>query len=151
MEIAFRKVTPADLPRVAEIENLCFSKPWSEAMLLDELCLPEGTFLAAECEGELIGYISARDYLGDCYIGNLAVHPAYRRQGVGERLLNEMIGALRQNGALFVSLEVRKSNASARALYEKAGFRVMGERRDYYSAPREDAAIYTLFFDDGEA
>ena len=148
MEYRIRDVKETDLPRIAEIEILCFSKPWTEAMLLDELLLPEGSFLAAADENDcVIGYISARNYLGDCYIGNLAVHPGYRRFGIGERLLQKMIERSRADGGLFVSLEVRVSNLPARALYEKRGFRFMGERKNYYSAPVENAAIYTLFFE----
>ena len=73
-----------------------------------------------------------------------------RGRGVGSALLQRLIDKARMSGCAFISLEVRVSNGPARSLYEAFGFHKLGERADYYANPRENALIYTLFFDTAE-
>ena len=72
---------------------------------------------------------------------NVAVHPDYRRRGIGERLITELISQLKGMGNECLTLEVRASNHGAIALYEKLGFTEVGRRKNYYRNPREDALI----------
>ena len=75
----------------------------------------------------------------ELHINSLAVDPAWRRRGLARRLLVSVLGDAVASGAQSATLEVRRSNEAARALYEGLGFKVDGVRRDYYQHPREDA------------
>ena len=133
------------LPAAAELERDCFSCPATEEqlsrMLADKSCV-----LLCVTEGEtLLGTADFRYVLDEGYIGNIAVREDRRRSGIGTALVEAM---LREAWALelaFLTLEVRKSNLPARKLYEKCGFSVVGERRNYYERPREDAVLMTAY------
>ena len=135
----------SDLPAVAELERICFSDPWSENLLREELEQSYSLFLTAFMGDEVAGYIGAQ-HLGDCaYICNVAVSPAFRRQHIGYALMDAQIGLARLAGMNEVTLEVRTSNEAARALYEKIGFVHLGTRPGFYSNPKEDAEIYSFY------
>lgn len=139
MEI--RIMTAREVPRVAELEKLCFSQPWSEKSVAGELENPLSLWLVA-MEGErLAGYVGSQTVMDETDMMNLAVAPQYRRQGVGEALVNALAASLKDLGSRCLTLEVRDSNEAARALYGKLGFREIGRRRGYYRDPREDALI----------
>lgn len=131
------------LAALAEIEKACFHTPWSEAMLREEL--DKGIFLVAERDGQAIGYVGCQTVLDEGYITNVAVSPDCRRQGVGRALIEELAQRARAQGLSFVTLEARASNAPAIALYEGAGFVRVGVRKNFYTAPSEDAVLMTLF------
>ena len=139
MEI--RKMTAAEVPQVAELEKLCFSLPWSEKSVAGELDNPLSVWLVA-MEGEsLAGYVGSQTVMDETDMMNLAVAPRFRRQGVGEALVNALEASLKDLGSRCLTLEVRDSNVAARALYAKLGFAEIGRRRGYYRDPREDALI----------
>ena len=77
---------------------------------------------------------------------NIAVHPDYRRRGMGESLVNALVEELKDRGSRCLTLEVRSSNAPARSLYEKMGFVQIGLRKNYYRNPKEDACILRKTF-----
>ena len=131
------------LAALAEIEKACFHAPWSEAMLREEL--DKGIFLVAERDGQAIGYVGCQTVLDEGYITNVAVSPDCRRQGVGRALIAELAQRARAQGLSFVTLEARASNVPAIALYEGAGFVRVGVRKNFYTAPTEDAVLMTLF------
>lgn len=132
------------IARIAEIERECFSLPWTEKTLRAQLDKERCVFLAA-CEGEtVLGYVGLSHVLDEGYISNVAVAPAYRRQGVAGALVAELIRRARALRLAFLTLEVREGNAPAVALYAKHGFRVVGRRKNYYEKPREDALLMTL-------
>jgi ribosomal-protein-alanine N-acetyltransferase len=120
-----------------------FSDPWSTQDFRD--CVSFALFLIAE-EGEerVAGYVVALEAADEGEILNLAVAPAGRRRGLGRALVEEMLGALRLRGVRQVYLEVRESNASARALYASRGFTEVGRRKAYYRRPVEDAIVLRL-------
>ena len=128
---------------LAEIERACFHAPWSEAMLREEL--DKSIFLVAERDGQAIGYVGCQTVLDEGYITNVAVSPDCRRQGIGRALIEELAQRARAQGLSFVTLEARASNAPAIALYEGAGFVHVGVRKNFYTAPSEDAVLMTLF------
>ena len=142
-------IVPMDrshLKGVAELERLCFSTPWNEAMLEEELYNDTASFLVAEGPGgTVVGYAGLHVILDEGYIDNVAVRPDQRRQGIADRLL-DVFCRFGQEHLAFLTLEVRPSNTAAVALYEKHGFREAGRRRDYYDAPREDALLLTKEF-----
>lgn len=131
------------LDTLAEIEKACFHAPWSADMLREEL--GKGIFLVAEQDGAVAGYVGCQTVLDEGYITNVAVSPACRRQGIGRALVGALASHARGQGLSFVTLEVRASNAPALALYEGAGFRRVGVRKNFYTAPAEDAVLMTLF------
>ena len=131
------------LAALAEIEKACFHAPWSANMLREEL--GKGIFLVAEQDGAAVGYVGCQTVLDEGYITNVAVSPACRRQGIGRALVRALVSHARSQGLTFVTLEARASNAPAIALYEGAGFRRVGVRRNFYTAPTEDAVLMTLY------
>ena len=139
MEI--RKMTAREVPRVAELEKNCFSQPWSEKSVAGELDNPLALWLVAMEGDRLAGYVGSQTVMDETDMMNLAVGSEFRRQGVGEALVNALTASLKELGSRCLTLEVRDSNEAARALYGKLGFREIGRRRGYYRDPREDALI----------
>lgn len=134
-------MTDAHVKAVAELEKLCFSDPWSENSVASEVKNELSLWLVAVEEGRVAGYIGSQTVCGETDMMNLGVHPDYRRRGYGERLILALMEELRQRDSHALTLEVRASNAPARALYEKLGFSQIGLRKNYYRNPREDACI----------
>lgn len=140
-------MTADHLDQVAEIEQICFSDPWSRRMLSEHLeneCA--ATLVALSENGTVLGYAGLLVVLDEGYITNVAVRPEYRRQGIAGELLRVFHRFAEGNKMAFLTLEVRDSNASARALYTKHGFKEVGVRKNYYDHPKEDAIIMTLEF-----
>ena len=126
---------------IAQIEKLCFSDPWSENSIAYELTGRLSYWLVALDGGEVVGYIGSQSVLGESDMMNVAVHPDYRRRGIGRELVTELINALKEKGVYSLALEVRASNAPAIALYEQMGFAQVGVRPNYYRSPKENALI----------
>ncbi len=126
---------------VAEMEKLCFSDPWSINSITAELNNALSLWIVALDGEKLVGYVGSQSVLGWSDMMNLAVLPEYRRQGVGESLVTELIKKLQEKKNSCLTLEVRASNAPAIALYEKMGFAQVGKRPNYYHNPKEDALI----------
>ena len=143
MNDLIRDAREGDLPRLAEIERECFSVPWTVDMLRSQLSPGQHVFLVAEKDGEAAGYIGLAYVLDEGYISNVAVAPSFRRRGIGDALLDGMEARGRALSLAFLTLEVRESNAPARALYAKHGYRDVGRRKNYYEKPREDAILMT--------
>lgn len=126
-----------------QIEKLCFPDPWPESFFVSELNNPGCIYLAAISGGELIGYAGLQYVLDEGYINNVAVHPDYRRMGIGSGLLRELEKKALELKLSFLTLEVRSGNSAAIALYERLGFVPVGRRKNYYERPREDALLMT--------
>jgi ribosomal-protein-alanine N-acetyltransferase len=133
----------AHVPEVAAIEQACFSDPWSEASFRQALENP-GVFFRVATEGAggpVVGYVVAWFAGGEGEIANVAVAPTARGRGIGGQLLDAAIAAAVDRGAEALYLDVRESNARARALYDSRGFVEVGRRRRYYRRPAEDAIV----------
>ena len=126
---------------IAQLERECFSDPWSERSIASELNNKLSLWVVALDADRLVGYIGSQSVLGWADMMNLAVAPAYRRKGIGESLVRELIRCLRAQEVTCLTLEVRVSNSSAIALYDKLGFVEVGRRPGYYHNPKEDALI----------
>jgi len=137
--LTIRPLGYADLPQVIAIERRAFPTAWSLGMFVLELSKPSGICLAAIREGKLVGYLICARYADVWHLMNIAVDPAVRGQGVGTALLEQMVARAGEDAAY--TLEVRPSNATAIALYERFGFRSAGTRRRYYHDTGEDAVI----------
>lgn len=143
------QIVPMDrshLPQIAALERVCFSSPWSEDLLAQMLYKETASYLVAQGEdGTVLGYAGLDVVLDEGYIDNIAVQPEYRRQGIASALLDTFEHFGKAHLA-FLTLEVRASNTSAIALYQKHGFSQAGLRKNYYAAPKEDALLMTKFF-----
>ena len=136
-------LTEKHLREAAEIENLCFSEPWSEEALL-YMCSAPTTHAVAVIEkesGRLAAYGGCEYVLDEANIVNVATHPDFRRRGCAEALIGKVEEFLSEHGVAEVYLEVRVSNTPARTLSEKLGFGAVGLRKNYYRFPTEDAVI----------
>jgi len=136
-----RELAYPDLPAVLAIERRSFPSPWSMAMFVLELSKPEGISLAAERKGQLVGYLICARYDTIYHVMNVAVAPEWRRLGVASSLLRDLYRRAEPSDGARFTLEVRRSNAGAIALYEREGFRIAGLRRRYYQDNGEDAYI----------
>lgn len=141
------------LDDLAELERICFSRPWSRAMLSEELDNQCAAFLVAEdaLTGRVAGYAGLLVAADEGYITNVAVHPDFRRRGVAAQLVQVFCDFARGNHLAFLTLEVRPTNTAAIALYHGFGFTEAGRRKNYYDLPKEDALILTRYFTDEEA
>lgn len=129
------------IAQVAELEKICFADPWSEKSIASELENPLSYWLVALEGSTVAGYAGSQTVLGETDMMNVAVRPECRRQGVAEALIAALIAGLKKRESHCLTLEVRDSNAPARALYEKLGFLEVGRRKNYYRNPGEDALI----------
>lgn len=139
------KMTSGQLDDVYIIETECFSHPWSKQSLEEELNNETSLFLVAKEENEVIGYIGMSIVIDEGYIFNVAVREKYRNKGVATALINELVTYGKKNNFSFITLEVRESNLPAISLYSKFGFIKAGERKDYYSNPKENAILLTKY------
>jgi ribosomal-protein-alanine N-acetyltransferase len=130
----------SDLPSVMEIDALCIPRPWSEAVWRGELESRYSLYLVLEAGGEIFGQIGVRRVSDELHITTLAVRPERRRRGHARTLMRAALAAFPEARKAY--LEVRPSNAAARALYESWGFATTGLRRRYYGD--EDALLMTL-------
>ncbi|MBQ8638388.1 MAG: ribosomal protein S18-alanine N-acetyltransferase [Lachnospiraceae bacterium] len=137
-------MTDEDIPAVAELEQVCFSEPWSQKSLKESLGNTNYRMLTAKMDGKTIGYVSTYLVADELNIANLAVDPAYRRMGIGWALLLSTIHLAKQNRLSTIYLEVRVSNQAAIALYEKAEFERCGIRKNFYDNPKEDGMMMRL-------
>ena len=131
----------AHVSQVAQLEKLCFSAPWSENSISSELTNPLSCWLVALDGDRVAGYVGSQTVLDESDMMNIAVDPQYRRQGIAQALVEELVKCLARKESHCLTLEVRASNAGAIALYEKLGFVQVGLRKNYYRNPREDAMI----------
>ena len=144
MTIELRRLTIADLGDIERIERSAYPTPWSRSMFAGELAKPSSISLGAvdaDEEFALVGYLIISRYVDAWHVMNVAVDPPYRRGGVATTMLEELFRLTEGDGRRGYTLEVRVSNASAIALYERLGFHATGVRRGYYTDNREDALV----------
>lgn len=145
-----RPASSADLLPVERIERACFADPWNRDALWSEL---RADFirrpLVAERNGEVVGYLMAWSVADQLHILNIAVDPDDQRGGLGTVLLAAALDLARAEDRREITLEVRESNAPARAFYEHHGFEVVGRRPAYYADNGEDAIIMTRVLTSG--
>ena len=132
------------LDEVQRIEEASFTTPWPPNAYRSELMTNRlASYLVARIDDRIVAYGGLWLLVDEAHITTFAVHPAWRRQRLGERLLLAFLDLARDRRAREATLEVRLSNLAARRLYEKYGFRPVGLRPRYYSDNNEDALIMT--------
>lgn len=143
------RIVTADASHAAGIfalEQACFSHPWSRESIEEELCNPQAVIYAALENGVVIGYIGMQFVLDEGYVLNVAVEKAHRNRGIGSALIQTLVTHCKKENFAFLTLEVRAGNRTAQSLYGKFGFIKVGDRKNYYTQPAEDAVLMTLFF-----
>jgi len=141
MSELIRAATPADLPAILAIEQAApTAAHWTAEQY--QRRLEDGYLLVAESDGKVRGFLCARIAAGEWEIENVVVEDASRRGGIGESLMRALMQKWLESGGNAILLEVRESNAAARALYVKHGLSEVGRRRSYYRDPFEDAILY---------
>lgn len=155
--IRITRMNIPDIPDLVVIEQAGQVEPWSEAAFWEEVGIPHSLVLVArmiepppepERNGAAAGYTCLWIVAGEAQVLNLAVHPLYRGRGVGRALLLHGLEIAVRRGAEKAFLEVRKSNAAARKLYESVGFKNTGERPNFYRVNKEAAVLMELRLDD---
>ena len=128
-----RSALISDVPWIVQLDKECFSMPRNKIDYRDFFV-----------DSNLRGYIDIKTVIDEGYIGNIAVKPEYRRQGIADELISAVINKAKSEKLAFVTLEVRASNSAAIGLYLKHGFKEEGRIKNYYFDPREDALIMTV-------
>ena len=147
MDYRIIDTTQTQLEQIEKIEQQCFYRPWTMDQLRSQLSDERHVFLAAVAEnGAVLGYVGMMFVLDEGYISNVAVAPAYRRQGVADALISALMTRAEELNLAFVTLEVRAGNEPAKSLYAKHGFVPVGRRKNYYDLPKEDAILMTRFW-----
>jgi [ribosomal protein S18]-alanine N-acetyltransferase len=143
-------MTEHDLLEVVELEEKSGLSRWGWGAYYGELQSNNRNFMLvarpARTNNGILGYIVARHVAGELHINNVAVRDTARRRGIGITLMRSVVDEARAEGAKIAFLEVRSGNAGAQALYEKCGFRAIARRRNYYTAPLEDAIVMSMPF-----
>lgn len=141
-KIELEEMKKEDLEQVLEIEKLSFLTPWSRKSFESELEKNDlAKYVVAKVDGKVAGYGGIWIVLDEGHITNIAVHPDFRGQKIGERITRALLDIAEENNAGRVTLEVRTSNETARNLYRKLGFVESGVRKGYYADSGEDAII----------
>ncbi len=134
-----------DMDEVIAIEKQSFSDPWSKQNFLKELELTFSWAWVAKLDKKLVGYSCCWEIGDELQIANLAVHPDFRNQGIGKKILQEILNRACQKKLKQVTLEVRESNQFGLKLYYGFGFMEIGRRKKYYQKPTEDGLILAKF------
>jgi ribosomal-protein-alanine N-acetyltransferase len=130
------------LRAVLKIESQVYPRPWTLTLFLSELNLRSSRYyVAARVDGLLAGYAGLMFAGEEAHVTNIAVDPARHRQGIGTRLMVNLVRAAVAHGARHLTLEVRMSNAAAQAMYRRFRFETEGVRKNYYAESNEDALI----------
>lgn len=136
-----RAMTATDVDEVFDIEQESFSDPWSKEAFSKAISDQNNSYLVTLKDGILVGYCGYWGVVGEGYIYNVAVRDKYRGQGIGLRMLEELVAEAAGRGITSLTLEVRRSNEPAIQLYKKLGFIEAGVRKNFYTMPLEDAII----------
>ncbi len=143
--LRLEKFDESHLSALLLIEPTVNTAPWSERAFRNELNHDNGIFRVAIQDGEVVGYGGVWLVIDEAHITTVAVKPEVQRQGIGRRLVIELLSAARDQGMLCSTLEVRAGNDVAIRLYERLGFQQAAVRRKYYPDNQEDAVVMWLY------
>ena len=142
LEIEVTGMRRRHLPSVLRIEGKVYPRPWSAGLFLSELAQKNSrAYFVARHQGRVVGYAGVMILGDEGHVTNIAVDPAFHRHRIGMRLLLALVEAARDRGVKSMTLEVRRANAGAQAMYRKFGFETVGVRKGYYVETGEDAYI----------
>ena len=142
--LRFERLGEGHISAILEIERQVNTAPWSEKSFRNELTHPHGYFLVAIGDGKLVGYGGFWMVIDEAHITTVAVAPESQRQGVGRKLMLELLEQAKTKGMACSTLEVRAGNEPAIKLYEQLGYIIAARRKSYYPDNREDALVMWL-------
>lgn len=137
-------MTAADVDAVCAIEEATFARPWSRASIENELTNSCARYVVLRRSGETVGYAGMWLVIDEAHVTNVAIRKDLQGQGLGEKLMRALIQLAADSGMIWMTLEVRRSNAAAQGLYRKLGFVDVGWRKRYYEDNGEDALLMGL-------
>jgi ribosomal-protein-alanine N-acetyltransferase len=140
-------MTPLQLDAVMALETAAYAFPWSRGNFVDSIASGYAASVLYDGAGEILGYCVAMAGVDEMHLLNITVAPQAQHRGHALYMLDALVALCRARGAVQLWLEVRVSNARARAIYLRRGFVHVGVRKGYYPAPqgqREDAAVMSL-------
>ncbi len=143
-ELQIEAMQAGDVVEVAEIERICGLSYWGEQAYLEEFANENSLMLVAKLKNEVVGFLLARLIIPEGELLNIGVLPRHQNSGIGQLLLNQILREFKNRGVREVFLEVRQSNQRARGFYQKNNFMVIGDRKNFYTAPGEDGVSYKL-------
>jgi len=141
MNVTLRLMEEADLDQVLEVSSLSLKESWSKSSFLNELSNPLAKYMVSIVNDNIVGFAGIWIIVDEGHITNIAVHPDFRGQGIGEKLVLSLINQASSWSINSFTLEVRDSNIIAQNLYKKLSFIEEGRRKNYYSDNNEDAII----------
>lgn len=146
--IDVRDATALDLDAIAAIEASCFpAAPWPRETFADELLRPLARVLVASRRttgSRVLGFSCTWHVADEAHLLRIAIAPSLQRSGIGRELLARVIADARAAACAQLDLEVARGNTAAVAFYRAAGFVEIGERKQYYRAPPDDALVLRL-------
>ena len=141
-QVIFRPMNERDVPQVYQIERVSFPYPWFPNLFIRETKKPGFSFFQVmELNGKIIGYAGYWKIRNEAHLVDLAVHPDWRRRGLGSRLFRYITDQIKSKGMDLVTLEVRETNLVAQRFYEKFDFQKIAVRQAYYKDTGENAII----------
>ena len=144
MSVSFREMVPDDADVVAAVEAACFPVPWSRESFWREASNEHTCYRLAVADEQVVGFAGCWVTCDEAQLTNIALLPDWRGQGLGTRLMADLMAAAKARGCTAMTLEVRPSNTAALALYHHYGFKEAGRRKGYYTDNGEDAIIMWL-------
>lgn len=138
------RLNPESIPDLVDIESKSGDPPWNEKLFQGEFENDCSRIYGLRWKGELHAFLVCHVVLDEAHILNVAVRCNLRSQGLGRALVEHVLQEFDDRSIRVVTLEVRRGNVAARALYEKLGFVEMGIREKYYRNNDEDALIMRL-------
>lgn len=141
MNVKLSLMQEEDLKEVLEISTISLKESWTLDSFTKELTNPLAKYIVAKCNNKTVGFAGVWTIVDEGHITNIAVHPNYRKKGIGSLLVNSLIEHSFNWGCTALTLEVRASNTPAQNLYKKFDFVEEGIRKNYYKDNKEDAII----------
>ena len=142
--LTFSKIKESDAKELAELDEQCFSVPWSEVAFSNDAKNPIAEYVIARIDDKIVGYAGFWQVLDEGQITNIAVLKKFRRQRIAQKMLFELISKAKAKNLKVLSLEVRESNLAAINLYSGLNFKNVGIRKNYYKNPTENAVLMDL-------
>ncbi len=142
-EIKIRRMGKEDIAGASHIERLSFPNPWSSNIFSVELEKEDFAFYyVMEYQHSLVAYTGYWKIRNEAHLVTFAVHPSFRRKGLGSQLLQHILKEIEKQNLGKVTLEVRSSNSTAQRFYQEFGFERIAIRPHYYIDTNEDAIVY---------
>lgn len=148
IDIEIREMIPADIDQVYQLERKIFPDPWSKSSFEEQITDSGWGAIVALNSGKIIGYACYFIAVNESHLTNIAVSPDFRRKSVAKQLLENILVIVENYNCEFLLLEVRPSNESAIAFYEKYDFKFLYRRPNYYHNPKEDALVLVKYLND---